>query len=218
MSDRTRVRRVPERGIYDPDQIKAILDSNFICHVALVADHGPVVLPTMYGREGDILYFHGSTGAHMLRAMKSGAAVSVAVTNVDGIVAARSLFHHSINYRSVVIFGHATEVTGVEEKLAGLRVITNHVMPGRWDEARRPSNAEFAQTALYSLPITESSAKVRTGPPIDEPEDLDLPIWAGVLPFRLEVSAPIPDEHVGPENEVPDSVVEAAAKWSSGDR
>lgn len=214
-TSRTAVRRLPERGRYDLAEIRAILDSNFICHVALVADHGPVVLPTLFGRDGDTIYMHGSTGAHMLRSMKDGADVSVAVTNVDGIVVARSLFHHSINYRSVVVFGKAAEVTDVEEKLHGLKVVTNHVMPGRWDEARRPSSKEFTQTAVVKLLITESSAKVRTGNPKDEPEDMSLPVWAGVVPLYTRLGTPVPDSHLAKDIKPSPSVAAATRKWST---
>ena len=213
MTDRTRVQRLPERGVYGLDEIRKVLDSNFVCHVAYVADHGPVVLPTLYAVEGDTMYLHGSTGSHMLRTLKGGAPVCVAVTNVDGIVAARSVFHHSINYRSVVVFGNAVEVTDVEEKLNALRVMTNHMLPGRWDEARRPSTAEFTQTAALKLPINESSAKVRTGWPKDDAEDLGLPVWAGVLPFNRSIGVPLADPALPDAVAISDPVRAAMEKW-----
>lgn len=192
-SERTRVRTLPERGSNDPAVINEILDANYVCHVGFNADHGPVVLPTLFGREDDAIYLHGSMAAHMLRNMRGGVQVSVAVTSVDGIVAARSLFHHSINYRSVVIFGVATEVTDVQEKLHGMEVLTNHVLPGRWDEARRPNTKEFTQTMVLKLPISEASTKVRTGPPHDEPEDMGMDVWAGVIPVSVSAGEPMPD-------------------------
>lgn len=199
-SDRTRVQRIPERGVYDRSVINEILDANFVCHIGFNADHGPVVLPTLFGRDGDTMYLHGSMGAHMLRTMRDGVPVSVAVTSVDGIVAARSLFHHSINYRSVVVFGVATEVTDVQEKLRGMEVLTNHVLPGRWDEARRPNTKEFTQTMVLRLPLDEVSAKVRTGPPHDEPEDMNMDVWAGVVPLSVVAGDPDADAEKGCEN------------------
>lgn len=193
-TDRTKVRRLPERGVYDRDTIYGIIDSGFLCHVAFNAEHGPVVLPTLYGRDGDTLYLHGSSGAHMLRSMRQGIPVSVAITNVDGVVVARSHFHNSINYRSVVVFGTATEVTDVEEKMLGLKVVTNHILPGRWEEGRKPSTSEFTQTMVLKLPLDEASAKARTGGPKDDPEDMSAPVWAGVLPVGLRAGEPVPDE------------------------
>jgi nitroimidazol reductase NimA-like FMN-containing flavoprotein (pyridoxamine 5'-phosphate oxidase superfamily) len=212
-TDRTKVRRNANRGVYDRETINSILDSNFLCHVAFTAGHGPVVLPTLYGRDGDTLYLHGSAGAQMLRTMKRGAPVSVAVTRVNGIVVARSHFHHSINYRSVVIFGLAIEVTDVEEKMHGLKVVTNHILPGRWDEARRPNTVEFTQTLVLKLPINEASAKVRIGPPNDEPEDMDSPIWAGVLPVRTHIGAPVPDPKLSEPVPLPSSLAAARERF-----
>ena len=205
-TDRTKVRRIPERGVYDRDEINQILDSAFLCHVAFNADHGPVVLPTLFGRHGDTLYIHGSSGAHMLREMRKGIPVSVAVTHVDGIVVARSHFHNSINYRSVVVFGTATEVTDVQEKMLGLEVVTNHILPGRWDEGRKPSTTEFTQTMVMKLSLDESSAKVRTGGPKDEAEDMDMTVWAGVLPVGLRPGELVPDPALKDGVPVSDSV------------
>ncbi len=189
-SQRSKVQRLSERGHYEPEVINEILDANFVCHVGFSAYHGSVVLPTLFGRDGNVVYLHGSMGAHMLRTMRDGVPVCVTVTSVDGIVAARSLFHHSINYRSVVVFGVASEVTDVQEKLHGMEVLTNHVLPGRWDEARQPNTKEFTQTMVLKLSLDEASAKVRTGPPHDEPEDMDLPVWAGVIPLANTAGEP----------------------------
>ncbi len=214
-SERTKVRRLPERGAYDSATIHEILDQNFVCHVGFNAEHGPVVLPTLFGREDDVIYLHGSAGAHMLREMKTEVPVSVAVTSVDGIVAARSHFHHSINYRSVVIFGNAAEVADVGEKLHALEILTNHVMPGRWDEARQPNTAEFTQTLVLRLNLDEASAKVRTGPPHDEAEDMDLDTWAGIVPMRVVAGEPIPDPDMKADAPLPPSVRATLDRWSS---
>lgn len=215
-SERTRVRRLPERGAYDAETIHGILDDNIICHVGFNADHGPVVLPTLFGRDGDAIYIHGSAGAHMLRDMRDGVPVSVCVTSVDGIVAARSLFHHSINYRSVVIFGVATEVTDVQEKLHGMEVLTNHILPGRWDEARRPNNSEFTQTMVLKLGLDEASAKVRVGPPHDEPEDLAMDIWAGVIPMSVQAGTPEESPDLEADPAISPSIETAMKRWGHG--
>ncbi len=213
-SERTRVRRLPDRGTNDPETINQILDDNFLCHVGFNADHGPVVLPTLFGRDEDVIYLHGSTGAHMLRSMRGGIPVSVAVTSVDGIVAARSHFHHSINYRSVVIFGNASEVTDVQEKLGALEVLTNHVLPGRWEEARQPNTVEFTQTMVLKLSLEEASAKVRVGPPHDDEEDLSLDVWAGVIPLKNVAGRPLDDPDLDAGTAVSPSVKTAMARWS----
>ena len=197
MKPRTEVRRLPERGVYDAEAINTILDEALICHVGFVADEGyPVVIPTIHARSGATLYLHGSPASRMLRTVKQGADVCVTVTLVDGLVLARSVFHHSMNYRSVVIFGQAREVTDAAEKLRALEVITEHVAHGRWADARHPNDKEFAGTSVVALEIDESSAKARTGPPGDDDEDYDLPIWAGVVPVATTFGAPIPDPHL----------------------
>ncbi len=213
-SERTRVRRLPERGSNDPDTIYKILDDNFLCHVGFNADHGPVVLPTLFGRDENTIYLHGSTGAHLLRAMRGGIPVSVAVTSVDGIVAARSHFHHSINYRSVVVFGNASEVTDVQEKLHALEILTNHVLPGRWEEARQPNTVEFTQTMVLKLNLDEASAKVRSGPPHDDDEDMSSDVWAGVIPLKTVAAQPIDDPGLAADTPVSPSVEAAIARWS----
>src|SRR5947208_254067 len=192
-SDRTRVHRLPERGNYDPAVIHAILDEALICHVGFVVEGRPVVIPTIHTRIGGDLYFHGSPAAGMLRTLRGGVDACVTVTLLDGLVLARSAFHHSMNYRSVVVFGKAEEVTDREERLRVLDALVEHVCRGRSADARRPNESELKQTLVLRIPIAEASAKIRTGPPKDDEEDYALPIWAGVLPLALTPSAPVPD-------------------------
>jgi len=184
--DRLRVRREPKRGRYDRETIEAILDEALYCHLAFDSDGQPFAIPTLHARVGDRLYVHGSAASRMLRHASSGFRVCVTVTLLDGLVLAKSVFNHSINYRSVVVLGEAELVDG-DEKLEALRAFTEHVAPGRWGEARRPTAQELKATWILALPLTESSAKVRVGPPEDEPEDVDLPVWAGVVPVHLAV-------------------------------
>lgn len=191
-SDRTRVRRLADRGRYDATTVHAILDEAYLAHVGVVVDGEPRVLPMAFGRDGDVLYLHGAVGNALLRG-GDGAEVCVTVTHLDGLVLARSAFHHSMNYRSVVVLGRAEKVTDLEEKRRALDAITDHVLPGRADASRRTNDSELRQTLVVRLPLTEASAKVRTGPPIDEDEDLDLPYWAGVVPVRLVAGEPEQD-------------------------
>jgi hypothetical protein len=193
---RTTVRRLAKRGVYDRATVHAILDEGFVCHVAFIADGSPVVIPTGYGRDGDRLYLHGSAANRMLKTMATGADVSIAVTLVDGLVLARSAFHHSMNYRSVVLFGKAVPITEPSEKARALRCISDHIMPGRWEEVRPPTDQELKATAVLAFPIEEVSAKARTGGPVDDEEDYQLPVWAGVLPLALTPKPPIGDERV----------------------
>jgi uncharacterized protein len=196
---RIRVRRLAERGRYDRATIHAILDEGFVCHVGVADPAGPVVIPTAYARHGDHLYLHGAPANAALRLASSGTPLCVTVTLVDGLVLARSAFHHSINYRSVVIFGVGTEVTDPEEKQRALAAVVEHIAPGRGADARPASAAEVRSTRVVRLPLAESSAKVRTGGPQDDPEDLDLPVWAGQLPLRTVPGTPIADgEHPPP--------------------
>jgi nitroimidazol reductase NimA-like FMN-containing flavoprotein (pyridoxamine 5'-phosphate oxidase superfamily) len=190
---RTTVRRQRERGSHERAQIHAILDEGMICHVAVCVDGTPWAIPTAYGRDGDVLYLHGAAGNHVLRAAASGGDICVTVSLLDGVVLARSSFHHSLNYRSVVVFGPASEVTGEQEKRRALDVIVEHLLPGRSREARPPSESELRQTRVLGLALTEASAKLRSGPPIDDDADVGLPVWAGVLPLRLAAGAPQPD-------------------------
>lgn len=195
---RTQVRRLPKRGTYDKDQVHAILDQGFICHVGFVVDGQPYVIPTGYARLGGQIYIHGSAASRMLRSAGGGVDVCVTVTLVDGFVLARSVFHHSMNYRSVVVLGKARLVTDVEEKRAALRCFTNHIVDGRWEEARQPTEQELKATSVLALPLQEVSAKVRTGPPVDDEEDYSMPIWAGVVPVQQKVGEPLPDDRLLP--------------------
>lgn len=184
--DRIRVRREPHRGRYDRATIDAILDEALYCHLGFVVDGQPYVIPTLHARIGDLLYVHGSSASRMLRHAATGAPMCATVTLLDGLVLAKSVFNHSIDYRSVVVLGQARLVEG-EEKVEALRAFTEHVAPGRWEEARQPTPPELKATAILALPLTEASAKVRSGPPEEEPEDVDLPVWSGVVPIHLAV-------------------------------
>ncbi len=189
-SEASRVRRVADRGRYDTETIHAVLDGALVSHVGLVSDGRPIVIPMLHGRDGDALYLHGSVASRLQRAVAGGVDVCVTATIVDGLVFARSAFHHSMNYRSVVVLGTAESVDG-EEKLRGLRAIAEHLTPGRWAESREPNGVELRQTSVLRLPIDEASAKIRTGGPVDDEEDIALPIWAGVLPITPHWGAPV---------------------------
>jgi uncharacterized protein len=202
-TDRTRVRRVPQRGAYERETVEAILDETLISHVGFVHDGQPVVIPTLHARLGDRLYLHGSAASRMLRTLAKGVPVCATATLVDGLVLARSAFHHSVNYRSVVVFGQATQVEPEEERLQALELFTEKLVPGRWADVRPPTRQEMKGTKVLSLPLDEASAKVRTGPPIDDDEDYDLPVWAGVLPLSTEVASPQPDPRLDPAIETP---------------
>jgi hypothetical protein len=196
---RTRVTRLPKRAVYDKAQVHAILDEGFLCHVGFTVDQQPYVIPTGYVRADEKLYVHGSAASRMLRTLDQGIQVCVTVTLVDGLVLARSSFHHSINYRSVVVLGTAQLVLDREEKIDALRRFTNHIVPGRWDEARVPTDQELKATSVLVLPMEEVSAKMRTGAPIDDEEDYAIPIWAGVVPVQMRAGDPIPDDRLSPD-------------------
>jgi uncharacterized protein len=200
---RTQVRRLPDRGKYDSDTIFRILDEAFLCHVGFVVDGQPFVIPTAFARVGNTLYVHGSTASRMLRTLASGVQVCVTVTLVDGLVLARSAFHHSMNYRSVVILGRAHLIEDPAEKLRALEAFTEHIVQGRWETLRPVRDSELKSTRVLALPLEEVSAKVRTGPPKDEEEDYALPIWAGVVPLRLEAGQPVSDPRLSPGLTVP---------------
>ena len=202
-TERTQVKRLPKRGKYERETVFAILDVGFVCHVGFTVDGQPYVIPTNYGRSGDTLYLHGSAASRMLRTLSEGVPVSVTVTHVDGLVLARSAFHHSVNYRSVVILGTARLVTEPAEKMEALRVFTEHVMKGRWDDVRQPTEQELKATTVLALPLEEVSAKVRTGGPIDDEEDYALPVWAGVLPLETSVKEPVPDPQRKSDQPIP---------------
>ncbi|MBM0744316.1 pyridoxamine 5'-phosphate oxidase family protein [Phormidium sp. CLA17] len=205
-TQRTQIKRLPQRGDYDRTLIHQILDAGLVCHVGFVVEAQPFVIPTAYGRVGDRLYIHGSPASRMLRTLRESVEVCVTVTLLDGLVLARSAFHHSMNYRSVVIFGKAEIVEDATEKLEALKAFTEHVIPGRWVEVRPPTPQELAATLVLTLPLNEASAKVRTGPPKDDAADYELPIWAGELPLRLTPLVPVPDPQLPPDMQLPTSV------------
>jgi nitroimidazol reductase NimA-like FMN-containing flavoprotein (pyridoxamine 5'-phosphate oxidase superfamily) len=193
---RTRVVREPQRAVYDRNEVYKILDEGFICHLGFSVDGQPYVIPTSYGRSGDVLYVHGSAASRMLRRLSEEIPVCMTVTLLDGLVLARSVFNHSMNYRSVVVLGTATLVEEPEEKLKALHAISEHIIPGRWAESRQPNDKELRATNVIRLPLQEFSAKVRTGPPIDDEEDYSFPVWAGVLPLATTTGPPVPDKQV----------------------
>ncbi|HEV3119485.1 MAG TPA: pyridoxamine 5'-phosphate oxidase family protein [Gemmataceae bacterium] len=203
---RTTVRRLPQRGVYDRAAVHEILDAGMICHVGFVMEGQPFVIPTIYVRIGERVCVHGSRASRMLRALASGMEACITVTLVDGLVLARSAFHHSMNYRSVIVFGTGAAVEEPLEKLEVLRALSEHVLPGRWREVRQPNDSELMQTAVIAVPIREASAKIRTGPPKDDEEDYALPVWAGFLPLRQVASDPIPDPRLPEDIKVPDYV------------
>jgi uncharacterized protein len=196
---RTTLRRLPKRGVFDRAQVFQILDEAFICHVGFCDEGGrPVVIPTAFGRDGERVYLHGSAASRMLRGLSGGLPVCVTVTLVDALVLARSAFHHSIDYRSVVIFGEAVAVEDPAQKNEALRLITNHLVPGRWDDVRWPTDKELKATSVLTIDLNEVSAKVRTGGPIDDEEDMSLPVWAGLIPLRMTAGEPLPEPGKGP--------------------
>ena len=202
-TERTQVKRLPKRGHYDRETVHKILDEAFVCHVGFVVDGQPYVIPTNFGRVGDTVYLHGSAASRMLRTLSGGIPVCVTVTLVDGLVLARSAFHHSVNYRSVVILGTAKLVEDPTEKMEALRLFTEHIMKGRWNEIRWPNEQELKGTTVLALPLEEVSAKVRVGGPVDDEEDYSLPVWAGVLPLSQTKGAPIPDARLKEGTPVP---------------
>jgi uncharacterized protein len=209
-TERTRLRRHSERGKTEYAELLAVLDAGMICHLGVVLGGAPLVLPTAYGRIGDTLYLHGSSANRSLHAA-DGNEVCVTVTHVDGLVCARSVFSHSVNYRCAVVFGTARIVTDEAERLAGLRAVTEQLIPGRWDVVRAPTRKELAATSVLAVSLNEASVKVRTGPPGDEPEDLDLPVWAGVVPMTVSFGEPEPDPALQPGISTPDHIRARAA-------
>ena len=202
-TERTTLKRLPKRATYERDIIYQILDEGFVCHVGFTVDGQPVVIPTAYGRAEDTLYIHGSVASRMLRTLADGIQVCVTVTLLDGLVLARSAFHHSMNYRSVVVFGTASAAEDAMEKARALLTFSEHVIPGRWSEVREPNENELKKTLVLRIPLTEASAKIRSGPPIDDEADYDLPVWAGELPLSLVAGEPIADSRLLPGVEVP---------------
>ncbi len=198
VTSRTKIKRMPSRGHYERELVYQILDEGLVCHVGFVVDGQPFVIPTAYGRLGNCLYIHGASASRMMRSLASGSEVCVTVTLLDGLVLARTVFHHSMNYRSVVIFGTATLVQDTDEKLKALEVFTEHIVPGRWAEARQPNHQELQVTSVLALPLDEASAKVRTGLPNDEEQDYSIPVWAGVIPLELTAAEPIAGDRLQP--------------------
>jgi len=205
-TSRTTVKRIPKRGHYDRETINTILDEAFICHVGFNISGQPYVIPTGYARIGDDLIIHGSAASRMLRSLSKGVDVCVTVTLIDGLVLARSAFHHSMNYRSVVVLGKATLIEDSDEKYKALEALTEHFIPGRWKEVRWPSELELKATSVLKLPIDEASAKIRTGDPIDDDEDYSLDVWAGVIPLEMTPSSPISDSKLKRGIEAPEYV------------
>ena len=203
VTERTQLRRLPNRGSHDLETVCKILDAGFLAHVGFNMNGQPFVIPTLYGREGEALYLHGSAASRMLRELDSGIPACVNVTLVDGLVLARSAFHHSMNYRSVVAFGTARKINDPEQKTEALRVISEHLIRGRWDDVRVPSEKELKATSVLEFTMEEASAKVRTGPPLDDEEDYALPMWAGVLPLTVTPGIPIPDSRLAQGAAVP---------------
>jgi hypothetical protein len=191
---RTRVVREPDRGVYDRDAVNRILDEGFLCHIGFAVEGQPYVIPTSYGRDGDVLYVHGSAASRMLRNLDKGISVCITVTLLDGFVLARSVFNHSMNYRSVVILGTATLVDDPEEKINALRALSEHILPQRWGDSRQPNERELKATSVLRIQIEEFSAKVRVGPPVDDEADYTYPTWAGVIPLEMRSGTPIRDE------------------------
>jgi uncharacterized protein len=205
-TERSRIKRLPKRAAYDAATIHAILDAAFLAHIGFVANVQPFVIPTLYGRKEDKLYLHGSAASRMLRELEKGFPICVTVTLVDALVLARAAFHHSMNYRSVVAFGQARLIGDAEKKKEALRLISEHIVPGRWDEVRAPSEIELKATAVLEFSIEEASAKIRTGFPIDDQDDYALPVWAGIVPLEVVPQVPIPDPQLLNELAISESV------------
>ncbi len=212
VTERNKVRRVPDRGAYDKESVYSIVDDAFICHVSFVQDNRPFIIPTLHARRGDEILLHGASTSRLIRHVQDGNEVCLAVTHVDGIVLARSVFHHSINYRSAILFGRGYLVEGDEATMAALELFTERLIPGRWSDARSPSRKELKATSVVAVPIELASAKVRKGPPGDDEADYTLPHWAGVLPIRQKVGKPQPDERLPKDTGVPDYISDYMAK------
>ena len=213
-SPRTRVRRVPKRGVYERAQIDAILDEALVSHVGFVHDEQPFVIPMLHARVGDVVYIHGSTASRLVRTLGGGAPCSLTATLLDGIVLARSAFHHSANYRSVTVLGSARLVESPDERLRALEAFSEHLVPGRWAAVRPPNRKELKATQILALALDEASAKIRTGPPADDDEDMDRDVWAGVLPLELRALAPVADPQLAAHIALPAHV----AGWDAGRR
>ena len=217
LSKRTELRRIPDRGSHDWTTINQILDAGFLAHVAFCVDRQPFVIPTLYGRDGERLYLHGSAASRMLRELETGIPACVTVTLVDGLVLARSAFDHSMNYRSIIAFGSARKVVDPQQKLKSLRVISEHLIAGRWADVRGPSEKELKATTVLEFSIEEASTKVRSGPPRDDESDYGLPVWAGVLPLEVKSRPPIPDGQLVEGITLPDYVRRYDARLAGSD-
>ncbi len=215
---RTRVKRMPKRAAYDRDAIYSILDTALVCHVGFALDRQPYVIPTLHVRIADRLYIHGSAGSRMLGAAADGTPIAVTVTHIDGLVLARSAFHHSVNYRSAVILGAATLVTDLAEKFAAMKGLIDHVAPGRWDHIRHPNEKELAATSVLSIPIVEASAKLRSGDPLDDEADYAMPVWAGQIPFATQTLTPLADARLDSSTPLPAHVADYALPLNRGAR
>ncbi len=214
-STRTELRRMPQRGSREWETISQILDAGFLAHVGFCVDTQPFVIPTLYGRKGEKLYLHGSAASRMLRELEHGIAACVTVTLVDGLVLARSAFHHSMNYRSAVAFGTARKIADTEQKIECLRVISEHLIAGRWEGVREPSKQELNATTVLEFSIHEASAKTRNGPPLDSEDDYRLPVWAGVIPLEMRAKPPIPDETLMEGVALPECIRRFAARFGA---
>lgn len=206
ISDRNKVNRVPKRGHYDRKTVYEILDAAKHCHLGFTVEGQPFVIPTLFGREGDKLYVHGAVQSRMLLQLEKAPQACLTVTHIDGLVLARSAFHHSMNYRSAVVFGKLKKIEGAEAKNHALKVISDHLLPGRWEACREPSANELKATTVLEMEIEQASAKIRAGGPVDAPADYELPIWAGVLPYAFSIGTPMPDEKLSPEIPLCESV------------
>jgi nitroimidazol reductase NimA-like FMN-containing flavoprotein (pyridoxamine 5'-phosphate oxidase superfamily) len=206
MTERSTLRRLPARGSNETEEVYAILDAAFLAHVGFTVDGQPFVIPTLFGRAGDKLYLHGSAASRMMRTLETGVPVCVTVTLVDGLVLARSAFHHSMNYRSAVLFGTARAIDDPALKTEALRVISEHLIAGRWDQVRTPNSLELKATTVLELTIEEASAKTRVGPPVDDEQDYALPVWAGVLPLSMKAGVPQPDARLAEGIAAPDYI------------
>ncbi|HWC19954.1 MAG TPA: pyridoxamine 5'-phosphate oxidase family protein [Terriglobales bacterium] len=214
LTARTQLRRLPKRGSHEPSTIHEILDAGFLAHIGFSTGGQPFVIPTLFGRDGEKLYLHGSAASRLLGHLETGVPACVNVTLVDGLVLARSAFHHSMNYRSVVAFGTARRIDEPAKKTKALRVISDHLIAGRWDDVRQPNEKELKATSVLEFSIEEASAKIRTGPPADDEEDYLLPIWAGVVPLTITAAAPIPDSRLNPGIAPPEYIIQYGRRRS----
>ncbi len=207
-SHRSKIKRLPSRGFYDKETINQIIDEALYCHVSFVHSNQPYIIPTIHARMNDRIVLHGAKGSRLMKHIAEGNEICIAITLMDGLVLARSVFHHSMNYRSVVIFGKGKLLENKVEKLEALKTITEHLIPGRWEDARKPNEKELNATTVVSIDIDEASAKIRTGPPIDDEEDYNLPVWAGVIPILQKFDSPVNDPKLNEDIVLPNYIRE----------